>query len=126
MRAKSAESRIEFVERFKSNCMARATGEQYEGAQYKATCTYFLADQSLRVQFASFVCSSIGLVQFWSYIQPKFKTYRERRVDIYREFEAIVQVIEGRACTLINAAEVLSRILARSGLVNYGVALKSP
>jgi len=75
------------AETMQNNCIARATGEDYSESAYRTARAELMLDARLKPLLPRFIQSCLGLGQFWSFIQPKFETYRERRAYIYEEFE---------------------------------------
>ena len=73
---------------------SRASGGVADDAEYMALRHEVLADQEIASQIPSFVRLNRDLSSFWSFIQPKFKTYAERRTFISEQFTPVLDYLE--------------------------------
>jgi hypothetical protein len=80
----------------KSILLARATGHigPTEVDDYVRLRSELLADTSIVSDLPRFVRSSRTLGDFWSFIQPKFPTYRERRSFLNEQFDGLLTRLE--------------------------------
>lgn len=88
---------LELAETLQTNCVARATGQDCSEHDYRTARHRFLDDPRYRHLLPRYVRSCIGLEQFWSYIQPKFAHYKERRAHIYETFEPLFARLQDRS-----------------------------
>ena len=78
------------VEILKNILVTRATGGQPEEADYFRVRQALLKDPMARGRLPRFVRSCRTIPEFWSFIQPKFPSYAERRQFIADEFDALL------------------------------------
>lgn len=82
------------VEILKNILVTRATGGQPEEADYFRVRQALLKDPMARGRLPRFVRSCRTIPEFWSFIQPKFPSYAERRQFIADEFDALLTKLE--------------------------------
>jgi hypothetical protein len=87
----------EKVETLQNLLISYSTGGQVTDAEYKQLRTELLADPTIRDQLPRFVRTCRDLRQFWQFIQPKFRTYRERRTYLWGEFTPILDSLESES-----------------------------
>lgn len=85
---------LEQVQILKNNLMARATGGTADDWEYQQIRQRVMEDGLLREKLPSFVRTSRTLDEFWSFIQPKFGRYADRREYIANGFESILSWLE--------------------------------
>lgn len=89
---------LDEVENLKAGLVARAVGESgIDYAEYLRIRKLLLANESIKHLLPKFVQRHRSPDEFWNFIQPKFKTYRERRGYLQDEFESLLTFLEGRA-----------------------------
>lgn len=87
----------EKVATLKGLLTAHATGGAVSESEYGQLRAELMAVPSLRSKLPSFVRSHRTLSEFWGFIQPKFKSYRERREFLMREFDPVLTHLESMA-----------------------------
>jgi hypothetical protein len=110
---------LEVVDKIKILLLAKATGQTIQPSQekeYKDCRKKLLNNEELSIYTASFIRTCSDLNEFWSFIQPKFKTYKERR-DFIREtmeplFNAILAPI--KSPVQIHAMPTLNKLNSNS------------
>ncbi len=73
---------------------AHASGGPGNENEYAILRQEILAIPQIENLVPSFVRTNRSLASFWSYIQPKFKTYRDRRTYISTEFTPLLDYLE--------------------------------
>ncbi len=82
------------LETFKSILVARARGETPRDDEYTALRRELVANPAIKQALPSFVISCRTVQEFWSFIQPKFSTYKARTDFLQLEFEPILTALE--------------------------------
>ncbi len=82
------------VEIIKNVLVTHATGGQASDGDYVRTRQELLKDPMARGRLPRFVQSCRTLPEFWSFIKPKFGTYRERRQFIAEAFDGLLTKLE--------------------------------
>lgn len=86
------------VERLKSILVGRARGiEPTDPDEYTSLRRELIALPPIKSKLPSFVNSCRTVPEFWLFIQPKFKTYKERTDFLQQEFETILSTLESGA-----------------------------
>lgn len=93
---------IERLRLLESEMVACATGGPQESKSYEFLRREFCADTHIKSRLPDFVRFHRSLQSFWSYIQPKFETYKERRTYIYSAFTPAFDFLEGQQSALID------------------------
>jgi hypothetical protein len=90
------DARFDKVSSIKSILAARATGQHglTDDDDYVRLRGELLADTTVASDLPRFVRSNRTLGDFWSFIQPKFSTYRERRAYLTEEFDGLLTRLE--------------------------------
>lgn len=99
----------------KNVLISRATG-RYDGTgeEFVILRKELLSTSSIKAKLPKFLNHCRTLDDFWSFIQPKFESYRERRAYLNEEFEPLLQMLE---ITSRNPSDqILSEVLERSDL----------
>jgi hypothetical protein len=65
------------VERLKNLLVSRATGNGVDEGEYMRLRHELLKEPLVKSHLPRFVRSCATVSEFWSYIQPKFKSYQE-------------------------------------------------
>lgn len=73
---------------------ARATGLSSDEDEYLYLRHLLLQNASIAPRLPAFVRQSRSLDLFWSFIQPKFKSYAERRTFISEQFTPLLDLLE--------------------------------
>jgi hypothetical protein len=74
--------------------LARATGMGADYDRYAALRNALVGEERIRGRLPAWLRACRDLNAFWSYIQPKFPTYAERRQFIRDEFRALLDDLE--------------------------------
>lgn len=82
------------VEVIKNLLVTRATGGQAEDAEYVRVRQQLIKDPLARDRLPRFVHSCRTIPEFWSFIQPKFPSYSERRAFLAEEFGPLLTKLE--------------------------------
>ena len=79
---------------FKLGIISRATGSTYDNSEYEAIRSHLLSRPEIKHLIPSFVKSCHTTDEFWSYIQPKFEKYAQRREYIASELNPLIEFYE--------------------------------
>ncbi|MPQ56279.1 TIR domain-containing protein [Duganella sp. FT27W] len=93
------QSRFEKVNYLATILSARASGNSADDTEYMKLRHELLSDNEISQLLPSFVRMCRDLGAFWSFIQPKFKSYAERRTFISEEFTKVLDYLEGTPST---------------------------
>lgn len=74
--------------------VAHATGKSSDSGEYEALRHQLLSDPVVADQLPSWVKAHRNLDSFWGFIQPKFKTYAERRTFLSEQFTPLLDTLE--------------------------------
>lgn len=88
--------RQELVESLQHLLAAHACGEQQNNSEFVRLRRALLAESELAELAPGFVRTCRTLQQFWQFIKQKFGTYHERREFIWREFNPLLDHLEGK------------------------------
>jgi hypothetical protein len=107
-----AQSQLEKVERLKEILVQYATGQPSDGDEYRTLRKACLTDPLLKSRIPSWVGDCADLGEFWSFIQPMFARYHERREFLKSEFLPIIRELEFRETSAGTAtvAESLAKV----------------
>ena len=75
-------------------CLARATGQDADYDRYQVLRSGLVAEERVSRRLPAFIRACRDLESFWSYIQPKFPSYAERRAFIRAEFQGLLDDLE--------------------------------
>lgn len=95
-------SRVEKVEYLQNLLLARAThkhDEDKDDPDYRQLRRNLINDVNVKELMPRFVVTCTNLGQFWSYIQPKFGIYQQRREFIWEQFRPLIASLEGTGNT---------------------------
>lgn len=91
---------------------SRASGGDADSNEYSALRHELLSMSDSGHLVPAFVRTNRDLSAFWTFIQPKFKTYRERRTFISEEFTPLLDFLEfGRQAAPPGLAPVVSGVV---------------
>jgi len=76
--------------------IARATGETPSTGDYQLLRQILMEKEALKQLMPSFVRTNRDLNQFWQFIKYEFEKYQQRRDYIYREFQPLLDMLEGK------------------------------
>lgn len=76
--------------------IARATGETPSTGDYQLLRQILMEKAALKQLMPSFVRTNRDLNQFWQFIKYEFEKYQQRRDYIYREFQPLLDMLEGK------------------------------
>ena len=93
------QSRFEKVNYLATILTARASGNSADDSEYMMPRHELLSDDEISQMLPSFVRMCRDLGAFWSFIQPKFRSYAERRTFISEEFTKVLDYLEGSPST---------------------------
>lgn len=98
------------VERLKNLLVSRATGNGVDEGEYVRLRDELLKESLVKAHLPRFVRSCATVSEFWSFIQPKFKSYQERRVFLADEFSRLLTKLEDAlgSPAVDSSSEVLS------------------
>jgi hypothetical protein len=82
------------VESLKAILASRATGEPADDGRYQNIRRELVVIPRIEKLLPRCVRSCRNLPEFWSFIQPKFKSYAERRGYLRDEFEQLLNLLE--------------------------------
>ncbi len=82
------------VERLKNLLVSRATGNGVDEGEYVRLRHELLKESLVKAHLPRFVRSCATVSEFWSFIQPKFKSYQERRGFLAEEFSRLLTKLE--------------------------------
>ena len=83
------------AESLKAMLVAHATGARSNtDNDYRAQRDILMANPRTKVKLPRFVQSCRTLSEFWGFIQPKFKSYQERRQYMQTEFDPLLTMLE--------------------------------
>jgi len=73
---------------------ARATGLAAENSEYEILRHELLSNPAVASMLPQWLCQHRNLDSFWGFIQPKFKSYAERRTYLSEQFTPILDALE--------------------------------
>lgn len=76
--------------------IARATGESPNPGDYQILRQILMEKAALKQLMPSFVRTNRDLNQFWGFIKYEFEKYQQRRDFIYKEFQPLLDTLEGK------------------------------
>ncbi len=76
--------------------IARATGETPSTGDYQLLRQILMEKAALKQLMPSFVRTNRDLNQFWQFIKYEFEKYQQRRDYIYKEFQPLLDMLEGK------------------------------
>jgi predicted nucleotide-binding protein len=74
--------------------VAHATGKSAESAEYEDLRRQLLSDPALADLLPTWIKTHRNLDSFWGFIQPKFKSYAERRTFLSEQFTPLLDALE--------------------------------
>ncbi len=90
---------IDKVESLKGILVSRATGEPSDDIEYKKLRRELKTLPRIAKELPHFVSDCRDISEFWSFIQPKFSTYTERREYLRNEFNPLLTMLETEPST---------------------------
>lgn len=97
----SRESLLDLIEELKLGLVAQATGRGVlEPDRYRQIRKHILGVPSLKEHIPRFLRVCRDTDSFWTYIQPKFAHYSERRTFLDDSFAPLLEVLEGTESTI--------------------------
>jgi hypothetical protein len=91
------------VETLQNLLVDRATGGTINDEEYVSLRRLLVMDPRVRHHLPRFVHTCHSTSQFWSFIQPKFQSYKERREYLWSEFAPLLQDLEDPSSTPTDA-----------------------
>lgn len=85
---------LDEVRQLQDILITRATGGDASDEEYRKLRLKLLRDSSVRDLLPQFVKTCDELSKFWGFIQPKFSTYKERKLFIWEEFGLLITSLE--------------------------------
>ena len=85
---------IENLELFKSGCISQLTGGSFDAIEYKRIRGIILNESLLKDKVPYFIKVNRTPNEMFSYLQPIYPTYKERRKFIAEEINLLIQIIE--------------------------------
>jgi hypothetical protein len=82
--------------------ISRATGKEADDNEYQELRRYLIDNPNSKTLLPSWVRTNRNLSQFWDFMQPKFRSYAERRVFIKSEFAPLLEFLETGSKTPID------------------------
>jgi hypothetical protein len=109
----SALSTLDQVIRLKDGLVVVATGGSFDGGDFafRALRRELRKDPDVYAKLPEFLRSCTGTAEFWSFIQKKFPTYRERREFIRAAFAPLIEDLEANESS--SDAAPMSQTLAQ-------------
>jgi predicted nucleotide-binding protein len=74
--------------------VAHATGKPAQPNEYEALRRQLLSDSAIANALPSWIKTHGNLDSFWGFIQPKFKSYAERRTYLSEQFTPLLDALE--------------------------------
>lgn len=74
--------------------VAHATGNPAESSEYEILRQQLLSDPQIADAIPAWVKTHRNLESFWGFIQPKFKSYAERRTYLSEQFTPLLDALE--------------------------------
>lgn len=74
--------------------VAHATGKSAETAEYEDLRRQLLSDPAIAGLLPAWIKTHRNLDSFWGFIQPKFKSYAERRTFLSEQFTPLLDALE--------------------------------
>ena len=74
--------------------VAHATGKPAEFSEYETLRHQLLSDPQIADELPAWVKTHRNLESFWGFIQPKFKSYAERRTYLSEQFTPLLDALE--------------------------------
>lgn len=74
--------------------VAHATGKPAESSEYEILRHQLLSDPSIANALPAWVKTHRNLESFWGFIQPKFRSYAERRTYLSEQFTPVLDALE--------------------------------
>ena len=85
---------LDQAETLQNLLVSHATGGSETDAEYRQLRQLFISDPQLDALLPRFVRTCRNVSQFWEFIKHKFKTYHQRRVYIWEEFQPLTSFLE--------------------------------
>lgn len=76
--------------------IARATGELPDSGDYQILRQILIEKTAVKQIMPTFIRTNRDLNQFWQFIKYEFDTYQQRRNYIYKEFQPLLDALEGK------------------------------
>ncbi|WP_022976079.1 TIR domain-containing protein [Nevskia ramosa] len=90
--------------------VAHATGNPAESSEYETLRHQLLSNQAVADGLPAWVKTHRNLDSFWGFIQPKFKSYAERRTYLSEQFTPLLDALEFNDLKLLqNSTNVRKR-----------------
>lgn len=74
--------------------VAHATGKSAENAEYEDLRRQLLSDSEIADHLPNWIKTHRNLDSFWGFIQPKFRSYAERRTFLSEQFTPLLDALE--------------------------------
>ncbi|MDO9286557.1 MAG: nucleotide-binding protein [Aquabacterium sp.] len=74
--------------------VAHATGKPAESSEYETLRHQLLSDPPIADALPNWIKTNRNLEAFWGFIQPKFKSYAERRTYLSEQFTPLLDALE--------------------------------
>lgn len=94
--------------------VAHATGKPAESSEYEILRRQLLSDPQIADTLPSWVKTHRNLESFWGFIQPKFKSYAERRTYLSEQFTPLLDALEFNDLNSLQKSTSLSKIQKES------------
>jgi hypothetical protein len=108
-----ADPLYEYVLELQTILIASATGQGADSARYTTLRNGLVAEDRIGRRLPKFVRACRDLSAFWSFIQPKFARYAERRAYIRDEFQSLLEDLEhDMPAADREVADILQRLTA--------------
>lgn len=101
------------AESIKSLLVARAVGDTSgRDSDYQRYRSILLGTPGTKAKLPDFVVSCRTLPEFWAFIQPKFKSYKERRAYLKEQLDPLLTMLEAGGVSPGDdaATEILTRL----------------
>lgn len=99
------------VETLQNMLIDRASGGSVDDREYSSLRRQLVGEPALCNRLPRLVQTCHNINQFWGFIQPKFKTYDERKRFLWGEFGPLLRELEGFSTTPADAS--ISAVLQR-------------
>ena len=104
------------LETMKKGLVAHSTGGRMDEQVFEQVRKLLVSDPRLRGQLPPFLQKCRSTDEFWGFIQPKFETYKERRVYLAEQFNPLLDALEQGTLTGTTAVALTAEVTASDRL----------
>lgn len=111
----------DLIQELKLGLISRATGKGMDPGRYREIRRVLLGIPNLQSQIPTFLRTCGSPDDFWSFIQPEFASYQERRHFISKSFQPLADAVDGIA-SISEAELAIGDVIGRGG---FGTVYKA-